>query len=62
MSGCCFLEVCLFVCLFLMKNGKGESMDTKIKMKELKGVKGGETTIRIYSMRKESIFDEKKVT
>jgi hypothetical protein len=45
-----------------MKNGKGESMDTKIKMKELKGVKGGETTIRIYSMRKESIFDEKKVT
>lgn len=29
---------------------------------DLGGVEGEKTTIGIYSMRKESIFDEKKVT
>ena len=49
----------LEACSFLMRDGKGEYLE-KREMGVLGGVEGGETIIRIYCMRKESIFNKNK--
>lgn len=40
-----------------MRDGKGVDPDGRGSGKELGGVEGGESVIRVYYMRKESIFN-----
>jgi len=44
---------------FLMRDRKGVDPERRGGGEDLGGVKGGETVIRIYRMRKESIFNKR---
>lgn len=54
MFGCYFLEACSF----LTRDRKGVDWDGRGGGEGLGGVEGGETIIRIYYVRNESIFNE----
>ena len=57
MFGCYLLEACSF----LMRDRKGVDLDGRRGGEELGGVEGGETIIRIYYVRKKSIFNKRKI-
>lgn len=53
MFGCFLLEACYF----LMRNKKGVDLERRGGGEELGGVETVETILRIYCVRKESIFN-----
>ena len=55
--GCYLLEACSF----LMRDRKGVDLEGRRGGEDLGRVEGEETIIRIYYMRKESIFNKRKI-
>lgn len=53
----CYL---LKACSFLMKDRKGMGTEGRRGEEELAGAKAEETIIRLYCLRKESIFNKRK--
>ena len=53
----------MFVCLFcfLLRDRKGVNLDWREDDRELGGVERGETIFRFYCMRKETLFNKRRV-
>jgi hypothetical protein len=56
LSGCCLLETCSSC----GRNEKENRSGGEVGGEELGGGEGGETVVRVYCMREESIFNEKE--